>query len=203
MLRNNRYGWLVLVLPIVVGLWPATGFGQIDDPWVVFVDPWTGSECGIVNATNAELIVMYQTGEMVIVTGADVILRDLIVNSNNEVSYLGEPAGVIDFFEDGDGLPAVFWTTLAGTVITVDTFTAEPFDSGRAPDEIRATGCDACAYVDDSIYCEDTSDDDAANDVADAVADTALEYLCGTGSGLAAAVGMILLPFVGLARRRG
>jgi hypothetical protein len=191
------------VVVLAVGSAPVVSLGQLDEAWVIFVDSITGDECGIVNAANAELVVLAESGNMVVVSGSDVVLADLVVDQFNQVSYLGEPAGIIDFADDGDGLPAVFWTTLAGTVVTINTFTGEPADSGRFPDEFRSTGCDECLLIDESVFCEEPDSGDTSNggEVVDPFEDP-LAYLCGSGSGLAAALSMILVPFVRLLPRR-
>ena len=50
-------------------------------PWDTFVDPLSSSACDVVNASNAELVVLSDTGQLVIVTGADVTLVDSLVTT--------------------------------------------------------------------------------------------------------------------------
>ena len=140
------------VLVLLAG-WASPTLAQINDAWVVFQDSLTGAECGVINAANAELITLFDSGTMVVITGADVRLEDLMVNVYDEVFYQGEQAGVIAFFDDADGLPAVFWTTLTGTVMQINPLTGQPSDSFLLPEEVSGTGCDACELIEESIFC--------------------------------------------------
>ena len=63
--------------------------GQINDDWVVFQDTTTDMTCDVVNAANAELIVLYDTGVMVVVSGPDVAIEELVVDELNQVFYDG------------------------------------------------------------------------------------------------------------------
>ncbi len=183
---------------MAVLLCAGTALGQpIEEDWVVFQDSLTGSNCGVVNAANAELIVLFQSGNMVVVSGADVVLQDLVVYSDNSVSYLSEPAGYIDFAEDGDGLPAVFWLTLTGTVVQINTFTGEPTDSGLLPSDRINTVCDACTLIDQSSLCDNTP-----GDGGNGGGTITLPDLCGAGAPAALVVTAALLPLVSLGRRR-
>ena len=192
-LSNFEYSCLILLITFC-----STGysFAQIDD-WVVFQDTATETECGVVNASNAELLVVYDTGYMAVVSGPDVIIDDLYVDELNQVFYQDDPAGYIEIAEDGDGLPTVFWTTLTGTVIKIDTLTGEPSDSGYEPYEIFNTGCDGCDYIDASDLCEDGS-----NTSGDDTTDNINLDLCGTGALESAAAAAVLLPFLSLTSRR-
>lgn len=151
---------LLSILAAVLSISPTAQGGIVGEDWIIFEDFVSGAECGVINASNAELISLFDDGTMVIVSGADAVLVDLIVTSEDEVLYRNlntgvfEPAGFIEFLDDGDGFPAVFWTSLVGTVVEVDTFTGEPFDSGILPDERINTGCDACELIDDSPLCD-------------------------------------------------
>ncbi len=188
-----KYSCLILLISIFCS---GYGFAQIDD-WVVFQDTATETECGVVNASNAELLVVYDMGNMAVVSGPDTIIDDLYVDELNQVFYQDNPAGFIEIAEDGDGLPTVFWTTLTGTVIKIDTLTGEPSDSGYEPYEIFNTGCDGCDYIDASDLCEDgsnSSGDDTTNDFN--------LNLCGAGAMESAAAAVVLLPFLSLASRR-
>ena len=176
------------------------GMAQVNDAWVVFQDSLTGAECGVINAANAELLTLYDSGEVVVISGADVLLGDLFVNVYDEVFYQDEPAGVIAFFDDADGLPAVFWTSLTGTLMQIDTLTGAPSDSQQYPDQITGTGCDACELVDESIFCEEQDGDE--DDPAPPSTLDILQGKCGDGSGDAVAAGIILLPVVARSTRR-
>lgn len=136
-------------------------------PWDLFVDPVTGEACDLVNAANVELVVFSSTGELVIVTGVDIFLGDSFVDANGNVFFDGFPFGVIDFDEDGDGLPSLWWLTDFGTVVSIDLATFFPFDSGLFPDEFVAVPCDACPFWDDPNDCEFDTDGDGVPDEFD------------------------------------
>ena len=72
-------------------------------PWDTFIDDASDSICDVVNAGNAQLVVLNTTRQFVIVTGSDVTLVDTFVDTNGLVFFEGEPAGVIGFALDGDG----------------------------------------------------------------------------------------------------
>ena len=144
-------------------------------PWDLFVDPVTDSACDLVNATNVELVVFSDTGELVIVSDADVILGDTFV-ANGEVEFAGLPFGVITFAEDGDGLASLWWLTDFGTVVEFDLELFLPFDSGRFPGEFVGVECDACPFWDVPEDCEviiiEDGDDDGVLDGDDLCPDT-------------------------------
>ena len=177
--------------------------GIVNEDWIIFEDFVSGAECGVINASNAELVALFDTGEMVIVSGADAILSDLIVTSNDEVLFQGEPSGFVEFLDDGDDLPAVFWTTLVGTMVEVDTFTGEPFDSGLLPETRINTGCDACDLIDDSPLCDDIgggNGGDGGNIPGDVL--FPFDLFCGAGSPAMLLMAMFAAPIVRFKRAR-
>ena len=185
---------------VLLACWASPALAQINDAWVVFQDSLTGAECGVINAANAELVTLFDSGTMVVITGADVRLNDLIVNVYDEVFYQGEPAGVIAFFDDADGLPAVFWTTLTGTVMQINTLTGQPSDSFLSPEEISATGCDPCELIEESVHCG--VENGAGNDTPPPTADEIMPFQCGAGAAGAAVVGTLLLPLAAFRSKR-
>lgn len=182
---------------------PALG---LDGAWTIYPDPETDAQCGLVNAWNAELVVLFDSGHMVVVTGTDTIIEDLFVSAESEVFYFDQPVGFLEFAEDGDNLPTLFWTTLSGTVVQINTFTGEPSDSGRFPDEVFDTGCDACDFVDQSEFCDDGgsggSDNGNDNGSGGTIGDILIPLLCGAGSTSGVALSVMLLPLVGMCARR-
>jgi len=179
---------------------------QTINDWQVFPDPVTDALCDVVNASNAELIVLTDTGQMAVVSGTDVILSDLVVNQNNEVAFEGQPFGFLTYAEDREGLPALFWTTLTGSVVGIDTFTGEPFDSGQLPEDFPNTACDACNFVDSSPICDGTGGGDGDGGGGDVPFDgPLLPLLCGALSAptmLATLGGLMGMRFVSPGRRR-
>lgn len=165
-------------------------------PWDVFVDDLSTSVCDVVNTVNAELVVLSDTGELVIVTGRDVILEDAIVDPFGDVSYLGDPAGFIDFAEDGDGLRTLWWLSLTGRVIRVDDFTGEPTVSNRLPVDFSNVLCDACLLWDDQTVCQQDG-----NDVPTEPPPFVIN-LCGMNSQLGLGLTLSGLTLMSLVRRR-
>jgi hypothetical protein len=181
----------VLVSAFVVLFVPGLALGQFGDDWVVFVDPLTGEECGIVNTSNAELTVVDATGEMILVSGVDTLLPLLFVDLDNNVFFDGQPAGTIVYADDADGFASVFWVTDLDTVVEIDLVTGEPFDSGLFPEEISGNGCFACDFIDDDPFCGGEFPIDFP------------PISCGTGSAVPLMAGGLLMPFVGgMVRRR-
>lgn len=147
-------------------------------PWDVFQDPFSDSLCDVVNAANAELVVLSATGEFVIVTGEDVALEGTVVDLDGMVFLDGFPAGLIAFADDGDGFRTLWWTSLTGFVINVDDFTGEPTVSDQLPVDFVDVPCDACLFWDDTTLCGDITFDRDLDGILDD------EDLClGTPSG--------------------
>lgn len=123
-------------------------------PWDTFSDsPVSASVCDVVNADNAELVVLRNTGQLVIVTGRDTILDDSLVTDEGEVLVNGQQAGFLGFETDGDGLRTLWWTSLTGRVVSVNEFTGEPTTTNRIPSDYRSVPCDACDLWDDPAVC--------------------------------------------------
>lgn len=124
-----------------------------DKPWVLFVDNQSTSVCDIVNAENAELVVLQGTGQLRIVSGTDVTLTDAVVDEEGFVTFEGEPAGLIGFALDGDGFRTLWWTSLVGEVARVNGVTGAPSFSNNFPEDFRDVPCDACDFWDDAADC--------------------------------------------------
>jgi len=109
----------------------------------------------VVHAENAELVILEETNQLVLVSGPDVVLGDTIVDVEGNVLFEGSPVGVIEFQNDGDGNRTLWWTGLTGEVVAVDAFTGEPSPTDSRPVEFRNVSCDACDYWDDPAVCAD------------------------------------------------
>ena len=104
---DNCNGRVVIAAwALIASLSPGAAHGL---PWEVYEDTLSASVCDVVNAANAELVVLVDTGQFVIVTGEDVILEDTFVDFDGSV-YLEtgipgvlESVGFIDFADDRDG----------------------------------------------------------------------------------------------------
>ncbi len=144
--------------------------------WDTFIDAFSDQSCDLVNAGNAELVVLSDTGELVIVTGTDVIVSDSFVSLDGTVFLGGLPFGIIDFDTDGDGFRTLWWLTLTGTVVDIDPFTLLPSDSGLFATDFEGVPCDACPFWDDPLNCDGNTigdtDLDGIPDVIDLCPDT-------------------------------
>ncbi len=160
-----RMSRVVLAVLAFLAASGSPGFAQIL-PWDTFVDdPLVSiSVCDVVNAANAELVVRSDTGNLVIVSGVDVILQDTVVDLNGSVFLAGvdvfgvefrDPVGFIDFADDGDGFRTLWWTSLTGTVVNVDDFTGELTSTDLFPSDFIDVPCDACPFWDDPTVCNE------------------------------------------------
>ncbi|UCC30908.1 MAG: hypothetical protein JSU86_01265 [Phycisphaerales bacterium] len=184
-MRFHRSSRVIAVGLGLFALTASSGFGQIV-PWDVFIDDQSDSVCDVVNAANAELVILSNTGQFVIVTGADVILEDTFVDINGDVFYLGDPAGFIDFALDGDGFRTLWWMSLTGRVVNVSGFTGEPTETDLLPSDFSDVPCDACDFWDDRTVCDPP---------------ITINF-CGMNTQLSMALTAVGLGFMGLTRRR-
>jgi hypothetical protein len=174
-MRSRVLAILTFVVGVLAGS-PAQA--QIEEDWIVFVDSETDAMCGVVNAANAEFIVLFADGVMVQVSGPDTLFEDLVVADDFSVLFDGEPAGFIEFAEDGDGLPTVFWFTDDNTIVEVED--GVPLDSGLDPIDIVDTGCDACEVIDSSSLCDDGPGNGGSNGGGNG--DGFVPIFCGAGA---------------------
>ena len=145
-------------------------------PWVVFVDAGSGAVCDVVNAANLELVVFSDTGELVGITGTDVIFLDTFVDDDGFVFFRGDPAGSIEFAQDADGFRTLWLFTLLGDVADVNLFTGEPLSTGLLPFDFANVPCDACPQWDLPAECLDF-DGDGVADVFDLCPGTLFEQI--------------------------
>ena len=186
---SNRFQRVVLVV-FATAAGSGSALGQVL-PWDTFVDALSTSVCDVVNAENAELVVLSDTGQLAVVTGRDVILQDTFVTVEGDVLYLGQPVGFIAYDTDGDGFRTLWWVSLTGRVVSVDGFTGEPSETDLVPGDFFDVPCDACDFWDDPAVCAPVEPDDPIT-----------INICGTN----AVVGMVMtftgLMMTGLVRRR-
>ena len=125
-------------------------------PWDTFEDLLSESVCDVINASNAELVVLHATGQLVIITGSDVILEDTFVDVDGNVFFDGfsDPVGFIDFAVDGDGFRTLWWLSIVGSVFAIDDFTGDPLTTDFFPTDFFDVPCDACPLWDDPTVCE-------------------------------------------------
>ena len=122
-------------------------------PWQLFLDSSSSSACDVINADNAQIVLLTSTGQLSIVTGTDVTLQYTLVDADGFVTFEGQPAGAIGFAADGDGLRTVWWMSLTGTVVNVNGFTGEPTQTNKSPSDFFDVACDACQFWDDPTVC--------------------------------------------------
>lgn len=175
-----------LVLPVVAAAQTV--------PWDVFADTQSASVCDVVNAANAELVVLKDTGQLVLVTGEDITLESTFVDLDGFVIFEGADAGLIGFREDGDGLRSLWWTTLTGWAVNVDPFTGAPSESSLFPSDFTDVACDACEFWDDQSVCPGDNGEDTPSPFT--------FNLCGVGSQLSLALTAVGLTLMSLTRHR-
>lgn len=182
-----RFRFLATALCVVYASVATPALAQ-EKPWVLFLDSASTSACDVVNADNAELVVLQGSGQLVIVSGTDVTLADAFVDTEGFVSFEGEPAGLIDFALDGDGLRSLWWTSLVGTVARVNGRTGALTFTDDFPEDYRDVPCDACDFWDDQTVCPDPT--------------PPILSLCGAGVPLVTALMAVSLVGVRAGRRR-
>lgn len=152
-MRFNRRGAIPVAFALVtLGIRVANA--QFD-PWNTYADFDSASRCAVVNASNAELVVSSVTGQLILVSATDVTLQGTFVDADGFVFFEGESFGLIGFDEDGDGFRTLWWLTLTGTVIEIDSLTAVPSATPDRPEDFHDVPCDACDFWDDSSVCEE------------------------------------------------
>jgi len=122
-------------------------------PWELFLDSSSSAACDVINANNAELVLISSTNQLAIVSGTDVTLENTLVDENGFVFFEGKPVGAIGFATDGDGLRSIWWMSLTGTVVDVDGFTGEPAQTNKFPTDFVDVPCDACEFWDNPAAC--------------------------------------------------
>ena len=120
-------------------------------PWEVFVDTESASVCGLVNAENAELVVLRESGLLVIVTEQDVILENTFVDAEGTVFVDAYEVGYLTFALDGDGFRTLWWVSLTNRAIHIDGITGEASESDYKPTDFNDVLCDACPFWDELL----------------------------------------------------
>lgn len=177
-------------LAVSIGMFAlADGANAQDVPWTLFQDPISASACDVINAANSELLLLRSTGQLVIVSGADIVLQDTFVDADGFVFFEGDQVGLINFEEDGDGFRTLWWLSLTGRVVDMDGFTGEPFETNSVPTDFFDVPCDGCDFWDDQSVC-------VVVDVPVTVS------ICGLGVPVALGMSLVGLSVVGVIRRR-
>lgn len=137
---------------MVLAIAPRAGLAQTK-PWELFLDSTSSAACDVINANNAELVLISSTNQLAIVTGTDVTLEETLVDDNGFVFFGGDPVGTIGFATDGDGLRSIWWMSLTGAVVNVNGFTGEPTQTNKFPTDFVDVPCDACEFWDNPAAC--------------------------------------------------
>lgn len=193
--RTSTARWTALFAAVMMA--PVAPAVAQPVPWDAFADTQSTSVCDVINAANAELVLLTATQQLVIVSGEDVTLIDTFVDLDGFVFFEGLPTGLIDFALDDDGLRTLWWTDLLGRAVEVNGFTGVPTISNLSPGDFANVACDACPFWDDPSVCVVPDEPDVVDD-----APTVTFNICGTNFPIT--LGMIAtgLMFMGLTRRR-
>ena len=148
MLKHSTIGALAMLLAV-----GSAAAQTPTKPWQLFLDSASSSACDLINADNAQLVLLTATNQLSIVTQTDVTLQDTLVDADGFVTFEGNPAGAIGFATDGDGKRTVWWMSLTGTVVNVNGFTGDPTQTDKSPSDVPNAACDACPFWDDATVC--------------------------------------------------
>ena len=150
-----RSTWVhtTLMAVLVLGGNAASSFAQ-EVPWDVFSDdPVSGSVCDVVNAGNLEVVVLSDTGELIVVTEDDYALgAAAFVNADGIFFFGGIPVGEVLFADDGDGFRTLWLLAPDDTVLELDPDTGEPVFTNLFPDDFVDVPCDAFELWDDDDF---------------------------------------------------
>jgi len=172
-MRSTWVHTAVSAAVLVLGGNVSSNFAQ-EVPWDVFSDPVSGSVCDVVNTANLEVVVLSDTGELVVVTEEDYPLDDAaFVDEDGVFFYDGIPVGQISFADDGDGFRTVWLVAPDDTVLELDPLTGEPIFTNLFPDHFVGVPCDALELWDDDDFddvpdeldlCPDTPPDEPVDE---------------------------------------
>ncbi len=167
-MRRRGLGLAVVLAALVAG----TPAARAQVPWDVYLDPESDAICDLVNAANLEVVVLTDTGELVVVTGDDYILPRTFVDEEGVFFFDGLPFGEVAFASDGDGFRTLWLLAPDGTVLELDEFTGEPIFTNLFPVDFVSVPCDACELWDDPADCVFDDDQDGIPDDEDFCPDT-------------------------------
>lgn len=151
-MQHGRYaGWTMAAVVTAAALTSTRASAQ-GVPWDTFDDPSSPSRCDVVNAENAELVVLADTGELRIVSGNDVTIPGSIVEADSDVYIDGIYSGFIAFDFDGEDFRTLWWFDPTGVFVSnVDRFTLEGLDGDLRPIDFVDVACNGCPLWDDPL----------------------------------------------------
>lgn len=137
-----------LALGCTAALFAPAAWGQIPGVTIFedsFVNPQGDfSSCDLINAANAELVVLSATGELVLVSGEDVVIPGSFVTDEGDVFLDDELFGFITFEDDADGFRTLWWLSPTGRAVDIDGLTFFVSESVLFPSDFRNVPCSAC-----------------------------------------------------------
>lgn len=149
---RSTWAHRALLAVLALGGNVSSNFAQVV-PWDVFIDPLSDSVCDVVNAGNREVVVLSDTGELVVVTGNDYTLSAAaFVDVEGTFYYDGILIGHIVFADDGDGFRTVWLLDFSDYVLELDPITGEPIFTDLFPDDFVNVPCDAFELWDDDDF---------------------------------------------------
>lgn len=154
-MRQGRIEKWLGPVAFACGMVAATGLAQI--PGVVEFEDVSGSRCNLVNAENAQLVVIEAEGDfprqLALVTGEDQIIGDSFIDEDLSVFFGDTRFGAIRFVEDGDGLATLWWVDAIGNALAIDPITLIPEATDVNPTTRTDVQCDACFFWDNVADC--------------------------------------------------
>lgn len=136
-----------------------------DTPWLNFEDPETGEVCSLVNGADSEFVVLSDTGELVVVSAVDSVVVGSFVDDDGTVFLDDFAVGFIEFAEDADNLPSLWWLSDRGFLMDLNQF-GDAVETDLLPVDFGNVACDACEFWDIDADCID-SDGDGVVDLLD------------------------------------
>ncbi len=168
-MRSTWVSTGALAAVLVLGGNVSSNFAQ-EVPWDVFLDLESDAACSVVNAANLQVVVLSDTGELVVVTEEDYLLDGAaLVDENGVFFYGGIPVGEILFADEGDGFRTLWLLAPDHTVLELDPLTGEPIFTDLFPDHFVGVSCDPFELWDDDDFddvpdefdlCPDTPPDE-------------------------------------------
>lgn len=214
-MQRNRISLLTITCALVAA---AAAHAQTS-PIQSFQDPESSAVCNLVNASNVELIVVAETGQLQIVTGSDSPLPGSLVTADGTVLIDGDPRGFIGFLEDGDGERRLWWLTASGLLVRVDGFTLAISEDSVGPADFTDVSCEAGALFDGCLQNSDCDDNNVCTTDTCSLTSGAcvfepilfcgndnpnptVNFVCGAGSMTAMIGSLLILGFVSTKPRR-
>lgn len=140
-----------LLIAVILTFATPTARGQFL-PWDTYDDPGSPSRCDVVNTENFDLVVLADTGELVVVNGTDRIVPGSLVETDGDVFVDGVFTGFIAFDNDGEGFRTMWWFDPTGAFVTyLDPVTLTPDFGDLRPIDFVDVPCGGCPFWDEPL----------------------------------------------------